>query len=168
MTYEKKRDPKPVHPDRAGRQCRRAKGAFTDVEGRFLLKRENVGDLQPIEISVIKEAYEINGASLFEGKAQAGRDSKEFTFEMHARQYSAEYGLHTIDQDSRMSHPLDCWRASWRDEGAAAVPYLEILAGEVLKYDHANEGERARWIVREILWEIHLLESLPVRPANGP
>jgi hypothetical protein len=97
-----------------------------------------------------------------------GKARVEVRFDVDPR--SAPAGPERRGEDDRrylFEPSLDCWNARFREDAAPAIPFLEILRGELPKHDLANEGRNAKADVALAGHVIYLLNSLPSRADSG-
>jgi hypothetical protein len=152
--------------------CVRTKGQFTDGEGRFRFRRETLDGMILMWTHAVKPGYLVAGqrvpAPSSSGSTLPGEALVRFGLVRHPsgdrRQLNSEvaHGHAYLYQEVAQ---VDCWRAEYREDAAAGIPFLEILRGEFERFYIGPEQPNAVQRVREIDQNIRLLKSLPSR--NG-
>ena len=146
--------------DRSRMVCLKVKGAYVDAEGHFKLPAEKVDDLVAYRLIVIKPDHYIVEKTMpaTSSAKHGGKPRVEVRFDVDPRSAPAGPERRGEDDSRYLFEPsLDCWHARFREDAAPAIPFLEILRGELPKHDLGNEGRNAKGDVARAGHVIYLL-----------
>ncbi len=141
--------------------CVKVKGTYVDENGAFRLAQEKLDDMILGYVQVVAPDYYRGGSSAM---------SKGMVIEMIKRDISDDFNgdsvkrdLHGDERTLLNKSKLDCWRATTREDAAAAIPALEILKIQFIKYHRGNNGAMGVGLAQEASRIIHLLKLLPAK-----
>ena len=145
--------------------CIKIKGTYVDESGMFRFAPEKLDDMVLGYVQAVAPDY-YHGSSNTRGKG--------LVIEMIKRDLSDNFDSDSVKRDLHGSEhgllsksTLDCWKAGTRQDAAAAIPALEILKAQFVKYQLGNNGSIGLDLAQQASRIIHLLKLLPAKSSNS-